>query len=288
MKKKFLSWFFNDPVKSLVYFSVLSFHIIFIFYSYSPLKKFKDTKNHKLIVKTSTARSQAVPISTITPKKEVSLPKTKVSKPKTEKIKQEDSLIKSPPLVKSTPSLPKKIVPEKSKNPISSSPKSIPKGSQTSPSKVKEKKMVKKATTNLVEEELLVKLDQHLSKIEEKKPSISSKASLTIPSEIEINTPLEKHKSASALSTFDINNYAQKLSLFFKEQLILPEHGEVKIEILISSLGIVEKCLVIKAESEKNKRYLQEQLLSLHLPDLQQTQRSTEPVTFILTFCNEF
>lgn len=76
-------------------------------------------------------------------------------------------------------------------------------------------------------------------------------------------------------------DYESQLISQLHEALYLPEHGEVKIELQLRKDGSVAKMVVLKAESVKNKHYLEKNLPSLRFPLLSEDKK------FVLTFCNE-
>jgi outer membrane biosynthesis protein TonB len=69
---------------------------------------------------------------------------------------------------------------------------------------------------------------------------------------------------------------------YLHESLHLPEYGEVKIQLTVREDGSVAKLDVLKAESAKNKAYLEQNLPLLKFPVLERKEQ-----TFLLTFCNE-
>ena len=71
---------------------------------------------------------------------------------------------------------------------------------------------------------------------------------------------------------------------FLHSALDLPDFGEVKMQITVQKDGRVVKVVVLKAESEKNKGYLETHLRQMKLPPL---SGSTHEETFTITFCNE-
>ncbi|KPK32848.1 MAG: hypothetical protein AMS24_02925 [Chlamydiae bacterium SM23_39] len=68
---------------------------------------------------------------------------------------------------------------------------------------------------------------------------------------------------------------------YLKSNLKLPEQGEVKVEIFISSKGNIEKVNVLSSKSLTNEVYLKEKLLNFYFPWL------LEKKNLIITFINE-
>jgi hypothetical protein len=69
---------------------------------------------------------------------------------------------------------------------------------------------------------------------------------------------------------------------FLQGALHLPEVGEVKIQLTVEKDGTISKVVVVSAESQKNKLYLQE-----HLPLLRLPTPPDQKKTWTLTFYNE-
>jgi hypothetical protein len=58
-------------------------------------------------------------------------------------------------------------------------------------------------------------------------------------------------------------------------------------QITIGTDGLVKKCIVLSAESEKNKKYLQERLTQLRFPSLSNTKKEDKEQSLTLTFCHD-
>ena len=69
---------------------------------------------------------------------------------------------------------------------------------------------------------------------------------------------------------------------FLHSSLNLPEFGEVTIQLTMKRDGTVARLVVLKAESKKNKAYLEQHLPLLKFPLILENEK-----TFTLTFCNE-
>jgi hypothetical protein len=83
------------------------------------------------------------------------------------------------------------------------------------------------------------------------------------------------------------HEYQESLIHYLQETLNLPEYGEVKIEVTLRQDGSVAHMVVVKAESEKNRKYLEAHLPKLKFPRLDEPFSSKKQHTFVLTFCNE-
>lgn len=83
------------------------------------------------------------------------------------------------------------------------------------------------------------------------------------------------------------SDYVPVLTHFLHTALHLPDFGAVKIQLTVRRDGSVAKLLVLKTESEENKRYLETQIPLLRFPPLQGEYAKSSEHVFVLTFCNE-
>jgi outer membrane biosynthesis protein TonB len=129
-----------------------------------------------------------------------------------------------------------------------------------------------------IPQELLQELEESIAKIDEKRDKLYRRKEPEAPAAIEILRidALEIEKNTSDLS------YAETLVVHLKQTLNLPDYGEVKIQLTLGRDGSVEKLVIVKSESDKNKRYLED-----HLPRLKFPSLNKDTHTFVLTFCNE-
>jgi type IV secretory pathway VirB10-like protein len=127
-----------------------------------------------------------------------------------------------------------------------------------------------KATKPKKEPEVWQEVDEPLAKIDAKEYS-APKLQLDVP---QIET---------SFSVF-AGNQTQEESLvgFLHSSLNLPEFGEVTIQLTMKKDGTVARLVVVKAESKKNKAYLEQHLPLLKFPLILENEK-----TFTLTFCNE-
>ena len=151
---------------------------------------------------------------------------------------------------------PSKPVQEKSKKSIAKEPP-------------KKKKVEKKAPE--IPQNLLEELEEIVTKIESKKEKGYSPPQLEVP---------------SAVGDFALKSdgYEESLVSYLHQALHLPEYGDVKIQLTVREDGTVVKMTVLKAESKKNREYLEQNLSVLHLPPWFSKKKEE---TFVLTFCNE-
>ncbi len=187
--------------------------------------------------------------------------------------------LKTAPAPRAHPPKPKKTAP----------PKPTPPAKRTAPQKritqTTQKQPVKKnrpppppPKQKAVPENLLKELEESIAKIEKNDHKRNAKAPLTVPA---ISGEQEKSGSSGACT------YHEKLISCLQSALLLPEHGEVTIQLELTFLGEVFKMDVLKATSEKNRSYLEKQLPAVRFPPFDGGKTTYEKQTFILTFCNE-
>ncbi len=129
-----------------------------------------------------------------------------------------------------------------------------------------------------LQKQIVQELEEIVAKIEEKEEKIIPPSSLQ-----ETGSSLQNTSAIFALAPEE--RYQESLLAYLQEALHLPEQGEVKIQLSIKEDGNLAKIVVLKAESVKNREYLEKQLPLLRFPYLHEL-RVREKV-FVLTFCNE-
>ncbi|WP_316359587.1 hypothetical protein [Candidatus Neptunichlamydia sp. REUL1] len=133
-----------------------------------------------------------------------------------------------------------------------------------------------KKSTPSKKNEILKDLKETLSRIEAQAPP---ETSLSLPKQIQ---SLQIDHADKKEET----DYFISLAHALKEELELPELGEVKLELTVSHTGQVLKLRILQALSEKNRRYLELNLPRLRLPPFSEDLKNENAHTFTLTFCN--
>ncbi len=187
---------------------------------------------------------------------------------------------RAPQTVQKAAPVQKKAAPAKA-TPVS---KSQPKAEQVArkpstsnkPAVVEEGKPIKKVLPKKQEpnQEIWNEIDQALAKIEKKSYPVSKQI-------VELPPPPVFLDEIAAGSEGE-DDVLSHLVGYLHDTLHLPEVGEVKLEITVRKNGTVAKVVVLRAESQKNKLYLQE-----HLPHLQFPLQFDQDKTWTITFCNE-
>lgn len=144
------------------------------------------------------------------------------------------------------------------------------------PAVVEKGKPIKKVLPKKEEpkQEIWNEIDQALAKIEKKSYPVS-KQTVDLP-------PLPVFLDEIGAGQEGEDDALSHLVGYLHDTLHLPEVGEVKLEITVRKNGTVAKVVVLRAESQKNKLYLQE-----HLPHLQFPLQFDQDKTWTITFCNE-
>lgn len=171
----------------------------------------------------------------------------------------------APPPATKKPSQPKKSTnPAK---PASPTPKQTKKSGVVAKDPEKKPKQIPK--------KLLEEIEEFTSQIEEKKEKVYSKPQLEIPQAI-------VSWQDPGIVFGQVDSYQDTLVSYLHQSLNLPEYGEVKIALTLRDDGSVTKVVVLKAESVKNKEYLEKNLPLLKFPRPEGKEH-----VFVLTFINE-
>ncbi len=147
----------------------------------------------------------------------------------------------------------------------------------------KSKHIVKKTEPykNKKKDYLLKKLEESIAQTDTLKSNknndiiIPTKISkLNIDSKVEIFTKDEKPQ------------YHQLLIDEMQNNLHLPEYGEVKMEVVISSQGEVKSLKAIDVKSNKNQIYLEKAINNMTFPWIEQFFSEKKDISFTITFRN--
>ena len=201
-----------------------------------------------------------------TPQKVSQLPKESPSKPKVEgkPVKKNETFA---PVKKVAPTAKAKSPPQKISTPV------------------KPKKNVLPSSN--IPADLLKELEESIAKIEQKQDKKLAKAQIQTPKQM---GPLYVDKEEWEVSAADRGSadYEEQLIQSLHETLHLPEYGMVKMKLTLKNDGAVLRLIVIEAESQKNKSYLEKQIRNVKFPHFNGSFfAKKQEYTFILTFCNE-
>lgn len=248
---------------------VTSVHLLIIgFLLFSPVKKTPPLKKH-IAVRTIQPKTRAPAVTAHPPQKIVSSSQTPSAAPK-QNVKKESAKTAPPKTKASKPAASSKPAPVTSKPiPPQKKPAMVEKG------KAKKSPPAPKRPP----EHVLKEIDEALAKIDEK---VYSKP------QSKLNVPQIKGSSASQIPFPDFGEMFDEagtdtdiLQAFFGETLKLPEDGEVRTQLTIKKDGTVAQLIVLEAQSQKNKAYLEKNIPLLKLP-----VHYDKETTIIFTFCN--
>lgn len=255
-------WFSKDPMQRGLYVLVPLAHIIFFisFMNGAPAPK---PSQKKIVVKTFTAAAPAKvkTQTTSSPPKKQQAPSPPVPK-------------KGPPQVQ------KKVEPTPQKKPTPPVLKKAP--------APKKEKVIQVKREKPYREDLLKELEERIAKIDIKNDRMTPKSELNVPSTLALSSQaLQAPKNFEMTQTsFSSEDFASSLIGYLQAYLHLPEVGEVQIQISLSKEGKVKNLKVVKSESEKNRKYLEQELPQLSFPQVYLDSASSD--SFLITFCNKF
>ena len=227
-----------------------------------------------------------------TPARPAAKPATNLAstKPKPEKPKALPAPLPTAAKPKATPATPKKEIAKTKTTPKPKPTPTISKQTSPLPKKSPEKVVADKPEKKNIEisKELIDELEERIAKIETKRDKIPARKEISIPKSIDsLFTKEPIHFEEESFSFDEVNSYGEFLTAYLQEILHLPDFGEVKVQITVAQDGSVMRYAVVKAESDKNKKYLEENLTSLRFPEFKGKGITKSEETFVLTFCNE-
>ncbi len=277
MLNKFFVWLYKDPLQRTIVASVVLLHGIFaLTLLISPAFLSHKKENKPLVVNTVTFKAPSVQKKQPqAAKKAISTPKVQAPQPPAKKKPLPQKQTPVAAKKKSTPVAVKKEVakpiPEVKKQPAIAD-------KQLGKTKAKPDENRAKISDSLLKE-----LEERIAKIEAKsdKTTLNSKAIALIPLQIDTITEEDIFSELSA------TNYTDALIDHLHRLLTLPDYGEVKIQLSLRQDGTVVKIDVLRAQSEKNRQYLESNLPRLKFPRFEGAYANKKESTFTLTFCNE-
>ncbi|HLB53074.1 MAG TPA: hypothetical protein VJK48_05130 [Chlamydiales bacterium] len=150
------------------------------------------------------------------------------------------------------------------------------KASSKQPSQpVVKKKSISKEENSAIAPELLEKLAKSVDQVLDSAPEEMKSASLFIPAILTSTN----HTSLTA-------PYADAVMQFLKENLQLPEFGEVVINLEIESSGHIAKIEILQTGSLKNSDFLKKRLPELSFPCFNEFALSETKLQFTIAFRN--
>ena len=170
------------------------------------------------------------------------------------------------------------------------------KKAQTKTSPVTKKKSAKKKNSKKPthekekEENLLAEITASLQQAEKLRSTKKAACANTIDTPEQIGT-LQTESSITVdeqtTLTSQEQQYVQELILLLKRSLLLPEYGEVKVELCIARNGKVRKVSILSSKSKKNRTYIEKMLPSVHFAAFGSRFEKEEEHLFLLNLSNE-
>lgn len=253
---------------------IIGVHVFFLcFIVLSPTLNFQKKDHKPLIIKTMSAQPTSIKTNHHSTQ-QIIRPTQKPAAPKQQPSPKQE--IAKPQTQKQTPS-PKKepAIADKKLNKT----KQAPVKTSFPPTQNRSK----------ISDSLIKELEESIAKIENKsdKETASNKSAgkskTLVPIRLQIDTPSVELSNREEGQ----NDYRDVLISHLHECLVLPDYGEVKIQLGLREDGTVVKVIVLKTQSEKNRQYLESNLPRLKFPRFDKAYAGKKECTFTLTFCNE-
>jgi len=274
LKRVFL-WIKEEPIKGVIFLCVLGAHVtLFITLAASSLQKRVLSSKKHLHAQTVRIAPSKKSVSPKVASGTKAAPSKPSPKPKTPPKPPPQPKPAPAPAKKSAPPA-KKSLPEKKRPPIV----------DKSPSKEKKKPPPKKEPSPAEEPEANIPKDLW-QELEKSLARAEGPPQKTRGHQKSVPAPLSSSQEETSLES-GAEEYSSLLVSCLHDALHLPEYGEVKMELTLRRDGTVAKLVVIKTESERNRKYLEQELPHLKLPYLDDRIFPNKQHTFILTFCNE-
>ena len=274
--------FRKAPGQNLLLLLVIGLHLFFLLVILiSPTFIFHKKQHKPLIVKTILPKLQAKtatfekksPLASPSTPKAAQAPKQQTQKaqsvPKKEQAAKNPLQKSTTPSVKKEPAIADKQLSKTKQPPAKKNP----------PPQNRAK----------ISDSLLKELEEGIAKMENKSDPKAVAKKATFPNKTLAPLSLQIDIPSNQLQNFEDgqSDYKDILVQHLHQSLSLPDYGEVKIQLSLRQDGTVVKVNVLKTQSEKNKQYLENNLLRLKLPRFDGTYADKKEYTFILTFCNE-
>lgn len=263
------------PIRTAFSLLIITIHLgcLIVFYQNTPPI---DLNKKRLVVRANTpfVKPLRLPQSPHTVS-EVTTPFKPIATPISKPPKKKPLLPKTPPAAKQSPKK-TSLSPKKESSKAKSSVKAKTR-SKASPKKKDSSETV--SSEPIIPQDLLDQLEESIAKIDQNDHKVSSKSSLTVP--------ILEAPGLSEASIWGEVSFQEQLIECLHRSLALPDLGEVTIELKLRSNGLVAGLKVLKAESSKNRDYLEKHLPHVVFPPMEEALFKNEEKTFVLTFCNE-
>ncbi len=267
VRRRLALWWKEDPIRGLIVSAVIFIHFtLLLTLAYAEAIHPKKDEPKKLIVKTISTQ-----------------PKPKLSMAQTPKATTKKNTTQAAP-AKTQPSPP----PKKPPAPAPKTKPAPPSKTETTVTKKTpppKKPSAAKQTAPSPSQNLLKEAEEKLSKIAAKQDNTPRVSSLPPMKQIEISSFSKTEESSSFSSFEEEDSWTEFLIGYLQQKLKLPDFGEVTIQLSVQGDGRVSSVRIVKSESTKNTKYLEENLTKIIIPSTY--LKKNEINIFVLTFCNE-
>lgn len=195
----------------------------------------------------------------------------------TEEIPEKKPVIHKKPMTVRTVQLQPKQVRTVSKKTVPVQKKRVSKKPVQKKVKAQKKKAAKKTVAPT---KLYSKLEKQIPALDSPKKPLSQKKPLSDTPHVISPKSLEENESSQH------TDYLSTLMGIFSSSLELPEIGNVKGRLTLTTEGIFFDFEILESKSTKNSAYLQNNLPQLQYPQFNTGVKSKEQVSFVITFTN--
>ncbi len=130
-----------------------------------------------------------------------------------------------------------------------------------------------------IPDNLMQELQESIAKIEKNSHKESPKKTLQAPKRI---SDLKVDQEISGEESVFTAALVQRL----QSTLDLPEKGAVKVELTLKSDGTFAQMRVLESKSERNQKFLEQELPTLKFPTFSGHLKNEKEHAFVITFCN--
>lgn len=131
-----------------------------------------------------------------------------------------------------------------------------------------------------IPDHLVRQLQESIAKIDESSHKLSPSNNLTTPKVI--STLTSEHR----VSNEDASQFAKELVACLQRNLVLPEVGEVKVELLLQKNGTLKEFRILSSRSKRNQSLLEETLGKIRYPSFTGSLKNEMEHSFVIAFYN--
>lgn len=228
------------------------------------------------------------------PKPEPPTPETPKPEPKK---KKEVAVVKKPApakavkkTVQATPPKPKKKPEEKvaavKPKPKTAEKKQPSKDQQIAANEEKKKRQQQEAAKDSQKRQAIAKAQESLAKMQQCAGKMTNNINTGMPATTPTSIECLQIDTLQPLSNQEIG-YRDSLAIRLKKLLCLPEYGDVQLKLTLGRTGNVTKVVIVKSKSDRNRKYIEQTLPSLHFPAFGSNFSGSDLYTFLVNLTND-